>query len=312
MSDQATRNLVIVHSPDHQALSDWTTVKEKIEARAPDIEVRIADNTIPNSATRRWQVRRPSLVFSASPLLAYRPAGGRVYQGQRLHKVEPLERLSAAGIPTPDSALLMPGIELDPDRWGAFVVVKPTGRRSSYGRMVQLARTETIGKRYDELTGGGRTEMMVQTYVDATDEEGRGCDVRVMTLFGRPIYSLKATEVSPRPPPAEIADGDGQVALNRKGNKVTLTLEAEDDMIALARATAAAMPEIPCLGIDVLRDRASGRPVMLEANGASVWHLSSRSTRNYPPEVQKDIYTQFDALETAAEALIERTRGEAR
>ncbi len=311
MSDQALRNLVIVHTPGQQALSDWTTVKEKIEARAPDIEVRIADNSIPSSSTRRWQVRRPSFVFSASPLLEYRPSGGQVYQGQRLNKIEQYERLRAAGIPTPDTAMLSPGVALDPGRWGEFVIVKPAGRWSSWGRFVKLVRTEAVAARHRELTDGGSVELMVQRFAHPVDDENRGFEVRVLTLFGRPIYALTVREDLPRPPLGEVADGDGEIALNRKGVKRTLTLEADEDVLDLARRTATVVGDVPCLGIDIVRDHSTGKALVLETNGAAVWHLSSTATPNYPEDVQKGLYTQFDALETAAGVLIERARAEA-
>jgi hypothetical protein len=308
---EVLRNLVIVHTPGQQALSDWTTIKATIEARAPDIEVRIVDNNMPGSATRRWQARRPSLVFSPSPLLDYKPPGGRVYEGRRLNKLEQFEQLARAGVPTPDSVLLRDGVRLDPARWGEIVIVKPTGRWSSYGRFVRLVRTETVAARYRELSDDGRVEAMVQQYVDAVDEQGRGFEVRVLTLFGRPLYALKALEDLSRPPVDEAADGDGLIALNRRGVKRTLSLEADDDMLELARRTAAAVPEVPCIGIDIVRDRRTGQALVLETNGAAVWHLSSASTANYPKEIQAGLYTQFDALAAAADALIERTRAEA-
>ena len=85
MSQAAVRNLLILHTPTAQALSDWENVKHRIETRAPDIEVRIANNLARNSVTRRWQGSRPSLVFSAAPLRDYQPAGGKVYAGRNGH-----------------------------------------------------------------------------------------------------------------------------------------------------------------------------------------------------------------------------------
>jgi hypothetical protein len=104
MDSEPTRNLVIVHSPGCEAESDWLSVKQKIESRAPDIEVRIANNLIPSSVTRRWQVRRPSLVFSVNRLNAYQPAGGTIYAGRRIDKLKQFERLSAAALPMPFGA----------------------------------------------------------------------------------------------------------------------------------------------------------------------------------------------------------------
>jgi hypothetical protein len=95
------RNLLIVHTPIAQDISDWVEVKRRIEARASDIEVRIGNNEAANSVTRRWQVSRPSLVFSPVPLLAYQPRGGTVYAGRALSKLEQTERLARHGLPVP-------------------------------------------------------------------------------------------------------------------------------------------------------------------------------------------------------------------
>jgi hypothetical protein len=59
-----SRNLLILQSVGEQDPSDWITIQRRIERNAPDIEVRIANNGHGNSVTARWQVRRPSLVFS--------------------------------------------------------------------------------------------------------------------------------------------------------------------------------------------------------------------------------------------------------
>ena len=70
------RNLLLLHTDTYQERADWLAVKEKIEARAPDIEVRVDSNDHPSADVYRWQIARPSLVFSPFRLLAYRPPGG--------------------------------------------------------------------------------------------------------------------------------------------------------------------------------------------------------------------------------------------
>src|SRR5262249_6193427 len=80
------RNLLILHTPHFQERSDWETVKAKIDARAPDIEVRIDDNLQPSPETGDWQMSRPSLVFSAFALVGYRPRGGAVFAGKHMGK----------------------------------------------------------------------------------------------------------------------------------------------------------------------------------------------------------------------------------
>jgi len=73
------RNLLILQSTWEQDPSDWITIQHRIEREAPDIEVRIANNGSANSVTARWQVRRPSLVFSPIRLIDFVPRGGAVF-----------------------------------------------------------------------------------------------------------------------------------------------------------------------------------------------------------------------------------------
>ena len=95
---EATRNLLILHTPHFQDRDDWDTVKEKIEARAPDIEVRIDDNLQPSPETGDWQTTRPSLVFSPFALVGYRPRGGAVFAGKHMGKGEEWLQLQQSGL----------------------------------------------------------------------------------------------------------------------------------------------------------------------------------------------------------------------
>jgi len=47
------RNLVIVHTQGFQDVADFQEIARIVHELAPDIEVFIASNTIPSSATRR-------------------------------------------------------------------------------------------------------------------------------------------------------------------------------------------------------------------------------------------------------------------
>ena len=86
-----------MHSSGYEDISDWDEVKRRIEAQAPDIEVRIANNFAKNSVTARLAGRRPSLVFSASHLAEFRPLGGTLYVGDQSTKLEQFERLARQG-----------------------------------------------------------------------------------------------------------------------------------------------------------------------------------------------------------------------
>jgi hypothetical protein len=99
-----TRNLLIVQTEPEQGPADWIAIREIIERKAPDIEVRIAVNGQSNSTIIRWQEKRPSLLFSPVILSGFSPRGGSVYCGRLFGKAEQLRRLSSIGISTPKSA----------------------------------------------------------------------------------------------------------------------------------------------------------------------------------------------------------------
>ena len=266
MSQAAVRNLLILHTPTAQALSDWEEVKHRIQTRAPDIEVRIANNLARNSVTRRWQASRPSLVFSAAPLRDYQPAGGKIYAGRKLvelGKAEELERMRATGLPVPPTVPLTPDLRLCGEPWGEFVVAKPAaGWR---GKMVRLVRAEDLSRRYRELTASGQVPMLVQPYIHHVDAEGRAGDYRVITLFGHELLAGYKWRTEPQRPLAELAaDPDSIIAVNDTSLEKTRRLAHEEDVIALARSVHGAFPEIPVLGIDIVRETGTARLFIME------------------------------------------------
>src|SRR6476620_8976367 len=141
------RNLLILQSTWEQDPSDWITIQHRIEREAPDIEVRIANNGSANSVTARWQVRRPSLLFSPVRLFDFVPRGGAVFCGHILGKDEQLQRLASVGISTPRTAIFSTGDSFDPNEWGDFVIVKPNNSNS--GKGVRLVRTDEVSAHCD-------------------------------------------------------------------------------------------------------------------------------------------------------------------
>jgi glutathione synthase/RimK-type ligase-like ATP-grasp enzyme len=261
-----------------------------------------------------WQLSRPSLVFSPCSLIKFRPAGGKIFAGRPVDKVEQVRRLQLAHIPTPRTLQLIPGMSLDPAVWGEYVVVKPTMGLTSYGRSLRLARPKELGARFLELTGNGREKMLVQELIDTTNEAGRLFAYRVLTMFGHPLYANTNTQTARRPPLAEIHDqGSNVLAHNAKGIRRTGELIDDPDVLELAKQAAKAFTELPVLGLDIVRERATGDLYVLETNsGGYVWHLSSDVIgRRQPQKAQRKKYNQFRALDIAADALIEKTRKEA-
>jgi hypothetical protein len=307
------RNLLILHTAGNEDPSDWTAVKTRIESDAPDIEVRLDSNDRPSGDIYRWQASRPSLVFSPFRLIGYRPSCGKVYAGREIGKVAEWQRMVDSGLPVPRTCRLLPGLRLEPEDWGDYIIVKPI--KGMRGRGIRLIRTEEVGQRYAELSGGGRERMLVQEHIDSVDSQGRPFTYRVLTAFGEPLCMAERGLADPRKPLAEIAaDPAGRIATNAEGVSKRANLVVVPDVLALACRVASAFPEIPCLGQDIIRDRATGGLYVLETNpGGAVWHLSSDFAR--PPGYDRAYaarrYAQFNALDVVARQLIARTRAEA-
>lgn len=323
-----TRNLVIVQSPSEQDPSDWIAIKQRIERNAPDIEVRIADNIYRksiievgegglanhrhrNSVTAVWQTRRPSLVFSPVRLIDYVPRGGAVYCGHILGKDEQLRRLSSIGILTPKTATLSSGRSFDPREWGEYVIVKPNNLNSGDG--VRLIRTVDLAARYDELTAGANDEFLVEPYIDHS-EDGYPTEYRVLSLFGRALYCAGNRWGNKRIPLAEIAaDPLGIIASNNKtmGGRIRSVCN-DPEIISLGQRAHQTFPECPVIGVDIIRESQSGRLYVLEVNPhGAVWHISSTLAKKMDAEHVRDLYAQFNALDLAADLLIQKTRTDA-
>ena len=81
----------------------------------------------------------------------------------------------------------------------------------------------------------------------------------------------------------------------------------DTEIIALGEHAHQAFPECPLLGVDIIRESQSGRLYVLEVNPhGAVWHLSSPLAKSMDPEHVRKLYAQFNALDRAAEVMIEK------
>ena len=315
----ATHSLILAYRPGWQSLDDLNTIARHVRDIEPSIEPHIVASTGVAPVTRRIAARLPSLIVSTGRLINFRPLRGKVYQGWPIPKLEELERLAAAGLPVPKTAVLTPNLELDPADWGDFVIVKPTDiATSSHGRGVQLTRTGRV--RYiapDDYPAdhpGRLGPMMVQQFIDTGPTI---TTYRVLTLFGEPLYAqynvADAARVPLSAPDEEIETS--VIALQTAQGRVR-ELVAEPDVVAMARSCYAALPEIPLQGVDILREHGTGKLYVIEINaGGNTWHFSSRYAaelrQQLGPQYARKRHQQFDAMRTAARVLVEVTEREA-
>ena len=317
---EPARNLLIVHTPVSQDISDWRRVKAMIDAQAPDIEVRIVDNKQVSPTTEEWQITRPSLVFSPNSLREYSPRGGTIFVGKHIDKLEQMQRLSAAGIPVPQTAELLSLMKLHESTWGEFVILKPLYSQNGTG--VRITRVEEAVRRLpalqnardwdgEERRDGGR--VLVQRFIDHTDDKERPVEFRALMLFGKPLYLHRLQWLRARRPVADIArDFSGEIAGNAPGISRRRDLVKDNDVLDLAARACAVFPEIPVFGMDIVREKSTGELFVIEINPAGNWHLSSGLAINvFPKQVRRATYRQFNALQVIADVLIEKTRAEA-
>ena len=303
-------NLVIVHTPGLQALSDFTTIKSLIAARAPEIEVFILANGMRHSVTRKWAASRRTLVFSPVPIERFSPLRGKVYACRRLGKLEEIRRLAAAGLPVPDTVQVEPDTRLDPQGWGPFSVVKPIAARQGEG--VRLRRTIDVGwtdpwswPADDPCFGQA---ILAQRFID-TGPFARSH--RVLVVFGRCVYSIVSRQLTARPAIELDARESVDLPIASNAGERSIELDFEPDVIDLSCRAARAFPDIPVLGVDVVREAATGGLYLLEVNAAGyTWQLSSDYGEVLKKKHNLDLAAQFGALDIIADALIEVTRRE--
>lgn len=304
----AKYNLIILHMPGLQSRSDFETVQTNMAVRAPDIEVHIlsAGTEVPANF---WQeaAQRPSLIFSpqAIRIPPLRVRGARLVCNA-LNKLEEIEVLKRAGAPVPETVLIQPDTQLDEAHWGPFTVVKPINGKQ--GRGIRLMRTkdvrwtDTFALPGDDARHG--KQLLAQRYVNTGPFF---VSYRVMTVLGRPIYSATSTAVEKQADPRTSDALEMDVAANGVERRVTMNYEA--DIIDLAKAIHSKLPELPSMGIDIIREHDTGRLFALEFNSkGGFWHISSNFGLRQQRTHGLDYKSQFKALDTITDALIETTR----
>jgi len=78
------RHLILIHRRGLRDAADFEAIAEKVRERAPDIEVFVVDSFSAASVTRRRAAERPTLVFSATQPIRFRPARAVAHLGAGL------------------------------------------------------------------------------------------------------------------------------------------------------------------------------------------------------------------------------------
>jgi hypothetical protein len=149
---------------------------------------------------------------------------------------------------------------------------------------------------------------IIQQFIDTGP---RPVNYRVNTLFGKVLYSLRHETGHDRPElpgPDDFLSpishtGGVSIVAGARGSRAKLNFDEE--IIRLGEAAHAALPEIPLLCFDIVREFPSGKLYVLEANSmGDVWSFNSSLRADYSFSLEE----QFDGVRKAAYILAEKTQ----
>jgi len=256
-----------------------------------------------------WSVElpsRPTLFFSPA-LIRNRPCiPGRIVCGYPLSKSEEYSILGGAGIPVPRWVTLREDELPNLDGFGDYVVRKPDyGAKGAEVRIVKRERVRW--KRVVTSAAGPSPTLLVQEFIYTGLWP---VSYRVNTLFGRVLYCMRITGNASRPALRGPNDFDSRGS----GNSVSIVSNVRDSMaehcddveiICFGECAARAFPDLPMLGVDVLKEVSTGRLFVTEVNAlGNNWNFSREFRENFGI----DIAEQFDGLRKAAYLLAEQTQ----
>lgn len=295
-------NLVLVEYPNIAFRGDFPAIAERIRQIDPGISTSVIID-------RRYRFGRlrlalaPTMVFCPTRMERFRPLRGAVFQGQPLSKSEEYERLDRIGVPVPRWKRLT---HPDLSGWGPYVVVKPD--HGGKGANVKIMKRGRAQERNDP-------HRLVQEFVYTGEWPS---SYRVTTLFGQFLWSWKVEASHQRDPLPDAGafghlEGDRGVCIVSSSKGCRFVPCHDAGIIAFGERCHTAFPDIPLLGVDVLRDARDGRLWVSEVNASGwLWHNCSDKGRNIQREFGFSLEREFHGLEKAAHILAAKTREAAR
>ncbi len=302
-------NLIILHHPKAQQVSDFETIRDMMGLEAPYIDVQIITSHQP-VADSFWSraAERPTLIFSPAGVQSMPAIRGTRVVSVPTTKAKEARLVHKAGFAVPQTTRLTSATVLDEKLWGPFAVMKPD--IGSNGKGVRLRRTRHVRwvdpaswPQDDDRHG---KDLIVQQYVHSGDHVN--C-YRVFTVLGEVVYSIHTSLRAPLslPDPRGSDEVDLPIAANTGDREVTLNYDEE--VLSFAQRLARKFPMIPVMPIDIVRHHDTGQLFIMEINSHGLsWHLSSPFGQKQQQTYGLNYYRQFNGLERIARALIEKTR----
>lgn len=308
---QPVRLLNLITSPHVNTPEDFAELAGWVREASPETAVYVLpDEAGADVAAGAPDV--PTLTVSPAPVRRLRPRRGPLLQGQLVAKSEEYRALEAVGVPVPRWVRLLPGQRPSLEGFGPYVVTKPDfGARGADVRVERRDAAKWTGPRtaLGLRLGGPWNPRLAQEIVYT----GRWpISFRVATLLGHVLFAFKIEADHGREPLDDRTRFDGQSVVS-SGQGCVFSLVDDADLLDLARRAHTALPNVPLLGIDLLRDAQTGQLFVVELNSlGATWHFSSPSGLQLQQQFGFDLDAQFNGRRRAAVVLAEACAERAR
>jgi hypothetical protein len=302
-------NLVLVCN-SNMSTADFVKIGHAVRELAPDIAVFVGQ---PAGLPSYVLPDRPTLIFSPQRLPPGSFPRGKIYCGRPIPKVQQMRTFAGLGMAVPRWAIIKPQIRYTSEVWGPVVVTKPDAITASLSRGVVASRPEDVSYRPPDSFPAGHPgrlgPMLIQQFINTGLHPAQ---IRVLTLFGQPLYAEEIKSEAPQPMPKVLTpEGLSRWVITPLTVDRVRAFVYDEDVLRLAKRAYVAFPDIPLQACDILREASTGSLYILEINaGGNTWHFSSKWGQFQRVEGRKRD-EQFQAFELAAKILIERTRSEA-
>jgi hypothetical protein len=268
-----------------------------------------ANRAIPNLRAALYSVLRKTISIEMHQPQKFEPMiAKRLQYWPTVNKIREFERLDRAGIPAPMWTEIKPNTVIDPDEWGPYVVVKPAvGKKCAFvlvrksGRVRYRAQSE-----YPTNHLGREGPMIAQKFVYTGLWPTA---YRVVTFLGRAVAAIRydgRREIPPLTTEYGFNENGGRsIVAAARGCKITCISDTE--IIELAERThRIAFPEVPSLGLDIIRHEATGALYVMECNVRGMgFLLYSGEGQQMCREFGLNFHAQFDAIEVMTRSTLD-------
>lgn len=226
-------------------------------------------------AVKNRGLKKPAWMVGMHPMPSWATGTSAWRAGLDAPKSEELAGLERAGVAVPRWRVLQPGESLGEAEFGRYVVVKPD--QGLRGARVRVEKATSVkGDPIFVEAIKTHSAPLVQEFIYTGP---RPVSHRVGVMFGKAIYRwrIEGREVEGRALPA---DGDFRassgLSVVSSGKGCAFTDPFDPEVTALAEKAARAFPEVPLMGVDVVRRMTDGKLFVLELNACGYcFHLTS-------------------------------------